>query len=710
MASTVVPGEETESHMSNGENNLAISFIREKLENAGVFENIQDRWHSAAALHGEPDGYATFQDVLAGLVTPDVPKRIGDMQDFERYILRELVAGRLRGFGDLGMEIRELGKGAFGRVFLHLFTRAHSDLLYPIDQGTLCAVKELHRSDHYERFHQEIQLMQKLSETGITPSFLGSGVAEVHHERRSWFAMEYVRGRDLRCLLQARPGEGVPPSLVADILVILLRYIRELSKNGIVHRDLKPENVLLEDSGRLRLLDLGLAVAPKSERTRITAEGLAAGTPAYAAPELFLGKFRDATTAADLYSAGAIGYHLLTGRSPCAGMNNAQIVAYHGRQGFPEFDCIPKSCPQEMEAVLRRLLAHDPTARLDSEEAMLRLLEGGGSSLQPSSGDLSEFPDSHPGALKIKVPPEHKGELFPTPKNDLTLVAAITDSYASLSSRSGVPPAQVTPPRSGVRTALYSTVALGGIAAAGTAWYAWQQSIHRGPVPPIQPTSPSQDPVPGPSERGPATAEGEKNPKRSFRFEKGEQGCVLTLEGGRDVHFASEDLLPFYAGKDVVGAGFMSSDVQVRALLGIDSDAELPKEFEGISPRMGWVFEHGGKTLVFLGSSAVMLQQDSELALYRDPALVRKYPAFAAKAAKAAKRTGNYKSWTQDPCAGALLQELKPTSAKDPWVTTVGTMPHSWTIKSKPAWLSTVNGSIGLWQQQIKERRRNAEQ
>lgn len=708
MESTVVGSVATESNVNGGQYDLTVSFVREKLEDAGVFANIQDRWDTSASLHEERDGYATFQKFLEGLAAPDVPQRIGDMQEFERYILRELVADRLRGFGDLGMEIRKLGQGKFGRVFLHLFTRAHEDPLYPINRGTLCAVKELIRSEHAARFEREILLMRKLSETGITPHFLGSGVTEVNREFHPWFAMEYVRGRDMRCLLQARPGEGAPPNLVADILVILLRYIRELSRQGVVHRDLKPENILLEDDGRLRLLDLGLAVAPEGESPRITAEGQAAGTPAYAAPEMILGKFADVSSSADLYSAGAIGYHLLTGRAPCAGMNNAQIAVHHNQKGTPDFRCIPQSCPAELEIILRELLSHDPATRGDPGDAMLRLIERGGSSLQPLNGDFGEFPDSHPGALKIKMPPHKKGELFPTSDNDLHLVAAITDSYASLSS--DVPPVKITLPRSTVRTALYGVAALGGIVAAGAAFqYSWKGNPDARAKPPASPKDSSKSFVSSTTPNRQSFVESNKALKPSVRFEVHEnEGCTLTIEGGRKIHFSSEELLPLYAGKKVSGAGFMCSDSQVREILGIDPDAPIPKKFEGMSARMGWILERNGKHIVMFGSAAVVLQQERQLALYRDPALAKDHPKFMSGSVAIAKVNGTYKAWTQDPLAADTLQGLAPTSAQKPWITTVGKMPKSWKIKSEAGWLSTVNGSIGLWQEQIEGQKKAA--
>ena len=84
---------------------------------------------------------------------------------------------------------------------------------------------------------------------------------------------------------------------------------------GVVHRDIKPANVLIDDQGRPRLIDFGLARRSDFE-SDLTREGAIVGTPAYMSPEQALGQSRQVDERSDVYSLGVIFYELLYGRRP----------------------------------------------------------------------------------------------------------------------------------------------------------------------------------------------------------------------------------------------------------------------------------------------------------------------------------------------------------------------------------------------------------
>src|SRR5205085_4382638 len=135
-----------------------------------------------------------------------------------------------------------------------------------------------------------------------------------------YIAMEFVEGDDLDTLMRRQ----VPLSLAqkVDILIHVLGGLSYAHRHGIVHRDIKPANIRIDDEGRARIMDFGIAHLQSSTMTRT---GLRVGTPAYMAPEQVSGG--PITPATDIFSAGAVMYELLTGKKPFEG-ESLQSVFY----------------------------------------------------------------------------------------------------------------------------------------------------------------------------------------------------------------------------------------------------------------------------------------------------------------------------------------------------------------------------------------------
>jgi len=126
---------------------------------------------------------------------------------------------------------------------------------------------------------------------------------------RPYMVMEYLRGEDLR----GRIKEGRAGS-IADRLALALGVARALGfihEQGIIHRDIKPENIHVDQNGKVKLMDFGIA---KTKDLSLTRTGMSMGTPYYMAPEQVLGK--GITTSVDIYSYGVLLYELMTGARP----------------------------------------------------------------------------------------------------------------------------------------------------------------------------------------------------------------------------------------------------------------------------------------------------------------------------------------------------------------------------------------------------------
>ncbi|OLT36887.1 hypothetical protein BJF79_30510 [Actinomadura sp. CNU-125] len=176
-----------------------------------------------------------------------------------------------------------------------------------------------------------------------------------------WIVMEFVQGVSLADLLAER--DRLPERDAARTALALLDALDVVHRNGVVHRDLKPANVLVEDDGRVRLIDFGIAYVGGA--SRVTSTGQVVGTAEYMAPE----RIRDADLgpAADLWSLGVVLFEALEGRSPFRRDGGADAPWPTLWAVMNEPPPRPVSSGRLTDAVLR-LLEKDPAARLTSED------------------------------------------------------------------------------------------------------------------------------------------------------------------------------------------------------------------------------------------------------------------------------------------------------------------------------------------------------
>jgi len=229
------------------------------------------------------------------------------------------------------------------------------------------AIKILH-----DRFAQDTEFVQRFQREAQSAAGLQHpnvvGVFDRGSFRDTYFiAMEYVDGPSLKDLVKG--GMGAQDAI--DFTRQILNAARFAHRKGIIHRDLKPQNVLIDDEGRARVADFGIARG--GENSDITATGSVMGTAQYLSPEQAQGK--PTTPRSDIYSIGVILYEALTGRVPFEGDSAVAVALKQVSEAPRRPSAINPNVPPALDAVVMRALAKDPDARFKDADAFLRALD-----------------------------------------------------------------------------------------------------------------------------------------------------------------------------------------------------------------------------------------------------------------------------------------------------------------------------------------------
>jgi beta-lactam-binding protein with PASTA domain/predicted Ser/Thr protein kinase len=269
---------------------------------------------------------------------------------------------------------RKLGSGGMADVWL-----AEDQEL-----GRKVAIKILHERyandvQFVERFRREATHAAGLSHPNVVAIY-DRGEAEGSY----YIVMEYVEGRTLKELIVTRGMCPIPVAISYTRQV--LAALRYAHRNGIVHRDIKPHNVLVDNEGRVKVADFGIARAGSSQMTEA---GSIIGTAQYLSPEQARGAPVDESS--DLYSTGIVLYELLTGKVPFTGETPVEIAMKHLSQVPPAPSTIRSEIPRDLDLVVLRALAKEPADRYRSAKELDRDLElvGRGDAVGPETEEAA---------------------------------------------------------------------------------------------------------------------------------------------------------------------------------------------------------------------------------------------------------------------------------------------------------------------------------
>jgi len=185
-----------------------------------------------------------------------------------------------------------------------------------------------------------------------------------------FIAYEFASGRTIRDVIVERGPISATDTINYAIQIALA--LNHTAAAGIVHRDIKPSNIMLTTSGRVKVVDLGLARRETTDSIGdITVDGTTLGTFDYIAPEQARDP-RNADERSDIYSLGCTMYHMLTGRPPYPEGTALQKLLDHQGKSPPDPRTFNSSIPEEVAAIMRKMMANDPDARYQAPGLLLK--------------------------------------------------------------------------------------------------------------------------------------------------------------------------------------------------------------------------------------------------------------------------------------------------------------------------------------------------
>ncbi len=261
----------------------------------------------------------------------------------------------LRSFGDYQL-LEEIARGGMGVVY-----KARQKSL-----GRIVAVKMLLFGDQSGK-----ELAQRFrAEAATAASLQHANIVAIHevsaHEGQPFFAMDFIEGQSLARLAAGQP---LPATRAARYVKIVAEAIHYAHERGILHRDLKPSNVLIDPFDQPQVTDFGLAKRLHHD-SELTLSGQVLGSPNYMPPEQAAARRGLVGRRSDVYSLGAILYHLLTGRPPFVGESLTDTLQEVVNTEPVSPRLLNPSVPRDLETLCVKCLEKEPARRYQTAQAL----------------------------------------------------------------------------------------------------------------------------------------------------------------------------------------------------------------------------------------------------------------------------------------------------------------------------------------------------
>lgn len=251
-----------------------------------------------------------------------------------------------------------IGEGGSSRVYLGL-SKDNPEVQVAVK---ILRTDVNHSEEVARRFHREASLYRGLQHGHIV-SLVDWGELDGHH----YLITDYIPGESLAHLVY-REGP-LAPELALEYLQQVAEALSFAHQAGVIHRDVKPENLQLSQSGKVKLMDFGLA---RNAASSFTQSGQALGTPAYMAPEQI--RAVDVDHRCDQYGLGAVGYFLLSGDRPFKdeGDGTAPILFQQLNHDPKPLRSVYPRVPERLSALVTRLMQRNPDQRFEDMQSVLK--------------------------------------------------------------------------------------------------------------------------------------------------------------------------------------------------------------------------------------------------------------------------------------------------------------------------------------------------
>jgi serine/threonine protein kinase len=265
--------------------------------------------------------------------------------------------------------VSQIASGGMGSVYLATDTKLERSIALKVlppdvasDPGVLA------------RFRQEARAIAAVNHPNIVVIHSVEEVGDTH-----FMTMELIEGQTLADIMT---GQMVDLDFFFEIAIPLTSALEAAHAQGVTHRDLKPANIMVTEAGMVKVLDFGLAKMVRTDadadrsnaRTEtLMVEDLILGTPNYMPPEQV--RSQPADNRSDIFSVGAIMYHLITGQRPFQGQTTTEILASVMRDTPTPVININPGCPSQLGDLIGRCLAKEPEERFQDVSQLRGQLE-----------------------------------------------------------------------------------------------------------------------------------------------------------------------------------------------------------------------------------------------------------------------------------------------------------------------------------------------